>query len=249
MSFLDMAFDNTSSSVSNPLESIGGKLFEEINPMGKNQMDNLNIVNSMRSASALPEGFPSFDNLFDKNLPTNELFDGLLSGGFEKALSAPDSAFNSSGSFTDLVKGDGIKNIFDGQNPFNNLIGGERSFLTALSSAPQMLTESGFLGRSIPGMEQFGRAFEAANPASEFLSSGSDIAGGMSQALGGDGLGGILGSLGLDGISGGPGGLLGSLSGLLGEGGIGSLIGSVTDIIGKILPLIAKLAPLALAII
>ncbi|MBX9570561.1 MAG: hypothetical protein K2X77_16840 [Candidatus Obscuribacterales bacterium] len=279
MSFFDKAFDKVTNSVSNPLEEIGGKVFDEISPIGKSPLDNLNIVNSMRGASGIPEGFPSFDDVFSKNLPgadllktspadlftqgTDKFFpngldklpqldnlsENFLPGGLDKALANPGAQLSDAfGSFSGLVKGDGLKDILGGQNPFGNVLGGERSFLSALGSAPQMLSEAG-IGKAFPGMEQFGQAFESANPALDFLGNGGDTAGGISSVLGSSSLGGALGSLGLDGIGGGPGGLLGSLSGLLGEGGIESLIGTVTEVIGKILPLVLKLAPLAFGII
>lgn len=57
--------------------------------------------------------------------------------------------------------------------------------------------------------------------------------------------GGLLGAV--SGSEGGLGGLLGSVLG--GEGGIGSLLSNLGPIIEQILPLLAKIAPLALAII
>lgn len=65
--------------------------------------------------------------------------------------------------------------------------------------------------------------------------------------IGSDSLKGILGGLGIDlGGAGGLDGILGGLGDLFGgEGGLGG----IGDIISKILPLVAKLAPLALAII
>ncbi len=245
MSFFDKAFDNITNPASNGLKEIGGKLFDEVNPQGTNSLDNLSMVNAMRGGSALPEGFPQLGEIFSSSLPEGDFLKQLPTEFLSKIPSAGPSITDSTGAFTGLANLDGMKDILGGANPFGNLFGGERSFFSALESAPQMLSENAYLGKSIPGTEEFSKGIEST--AADIATTG-DITG-MSGALGGDALGGVLGSLGLDGIAGGPGGLLGSLSGLLGEGGIGSLIGSVTDIIGKILPLIAKLAPLALAII
>lgn len=241
MSFFDKAFDNITNPASNGLEEIGGKLFDEINPKGT---DNLNMLNAMRGGSALPEGFPQLGDIFSNTSPEGDLLKQLPTEFLGQIPAVGSSLPDSIGAFTGLANLDGMEDILGGANPFGNLLGGERSFFSALESAPQMLSENGYLGKSIPGMEKFSKGFESTVD----IATAGDITG-RSGALGGDALGGVLGSLGLDGIAGGPGGLLGSLSGLLGEGGIGSLIGSVTDIIGKILPLIAKLAPLALAII
>lgn len=244
MSFFDKAFDNITSPLNNPLEEIGGKLFDEINPQRMNSIDNLNILNTMRGGSALPDGFPQLGDVFSKTLPAGDLLKQLPSESITQTLSTASSFPDSIGAFTQFANVDGVKDILGGANPFGNLRGGESSFFSALDSVPQIGSDNASLGRSIPGMEQFTKGFEST--LNSFGTTGDITSMG---ALGGDAVGGVLGSLGLDGISGGPGGLLGSLSGLLGEGGIGSLIGNVTDIIGKILPLIAKLAPLALAII